>query len=98
MKVRVASVCQGGKIHDSVNENREYVAKLLELALFNKPDIVCLPEAFTTVNVNRPIEEVAEELSGPTIEIIGKKLEPQNAMLFAQYLQGVMEKYGIPLS
>ncbi|MEM3712768.1 MAG: carbon-nitrogen hydrolase family protein [Thermoproteota archaeon] len=73
MKARVATVCQGGSFYSSINENRKHVVKLLDLALANKPDIVCLPEAFTTANVNRPIEEVAEEVSGPTVEVIGKK-------------------------
>jgi beta-ureidopropionase len=73
LKIRVATVCQGGNFYDSVNENRKYVAKLLDLALLNTPDIVCLPEAFTTANVNRPLEEVAEETSGPTVEVVGKK-------------------------
>jgi len=56
-----------------VEENRKHVMKLLDLALLQKPDLVCLPEAFTTVNVNKPIKEIAEDLSGPTAKIVGKK-------------------------
>ncbi len=73
MRVRVATVCQGGRFFRSVEENRRYVMKLLDMALLQKPDIVCLPEAFTTVNVDKPIEEIAESVPGPTTEIVGKK-------------------------
>jgi len=73
MRVRVATVCQGGRFFRSVDENRRYVMKLLDLALLQKPDIVCLPEAFTTVNVEKPIGEIAESVPGPTTEIVAKR-------------------------
>jgi len=73
MRARIASICQGGCFYRSVEENRKHVMKLLDLALLQKPDLVCLPEAFTTVTVNKPIEEVAESVPGPTTEIVGEK-------------------------
>ena len=73
MRIRVASICQAGCLYRSVEENRKYVMKLLDLALRQKPDIVCLPEAFTGANVNKPIEEIAESVPGSTTEIVGKK-------------------------
>jgi len=73
MKARIASICQGGRFYRSVEENRKHVMKLLDLALLQKPDIVCLPETFTTVTVNKPIDEIAESVPGPTTEIASKK-------------------------
>jgi len=73
MRARIASICQGGRLYNSVKENRKYVMKLLDLALLQKPDLVCLPEAFTTANVNKPIEEIAESVPGPTTNIVAKK-------------------------
>jgi len=73
MRARIATVCQAGRFYGSVEENRRHVMKLLDLALRQKPDLVCLPESFTTVNVNKPIEEIAESVPGPTTEIVGKK-------------------------
>lgn len=73
MRVRVATVCMAGCFHRSVEENRRHVMKLLDLALLQKPDIVCLPETFTTVTVNKPIREVAESVPGPTTKIVGEK-------------------------
>jgi len=73
MRIRVASICQAGCLYRSVEENRKYIMKLLDLAIRQKPDIVCLPEAFTGANVNKPIEEIAESVPGSTTEIVGKK-------------------------
>jgi len=73
MRIRIASICQGGCFYGSVEENRKHVMKLLDMALLHKPDLVCLPEAFTTTTVNKPIEELAESVPGPTTKIVGKK-------------------------
>lgn len=72
-RARVATVCQAGRFYSSVEENRRYVMKLLDLALRQKPDIVCLPEAFTTVSVPKPLSEIAEPVPGPTTEMFAKK-------------------------
>jgi predicted amidohydrolase len=73
MKARIVTVCMGGTFYGSVEENRRHVMKLLDLAIRQKPDLVCLPEAFTTVNVEKPREETAESIPGPTTKIVGKK-------------------------
>ena len=73
MRARIATICQAGRFYRSVEENRKHVMKLLDLALRQKPDLVCLPEAFTTVNVDKPVEEAAESIPGPTTEIVGEK-------------------------
>ena len=73
MRARIVTICQAGRFYGSVEENRKHVMKILDLALRQKPDLVCLPEAFTTVTVNRPIEEIAESVPGPTTEIVAEK-------------------------
>ena len=74
MKARIATVCQGGHFHNSVEENRKYVMRLLDLALRQKPDLVCLPEAFTTVSVtDTSAAELAETVPGPTTDGVAKR-------------------------
>lgn len=74
MKARIATICQAGCFHDSVEKNRKYVMRLLDLALRQKPDLVCLPEAFTTVSVTaKSIEEVAETVPGPTTDAVADR-------------------------
>jgi beta-ureidopropionase len=74
MKARIATVCQGGNFYNSVEENRKYVMGLLDLALRQKPDLVCLPEAFTTVSVTgTSTTELAETVPGPTTDAVAKR-------------------------
>ncbi|MFB0502444.1 MAG: carbon-nitrogen hydrolase family protein [Candidatus Bathyarchaeia archaeon] len=74
MKARIATVCQGGHFHNSVEENRKHIMGLLDLALRQKPDLVCLPEAFTTVSVtDTSTTELAETVPGPTTDAVAKR-------------------------
>jgi len=74
MKARIATVCQAGNFYNSVEENRKYVMKLLDLALRQKPDLVCLPEAFTTVSVAaKPLIELAETVPGSTTDAVAER-------------------------
>ena len=72
---RIATVCQAGCTYPSIEKNREHVMGLLDLAIHQHPDLVCLPEGFTTASV--PIvgsaEELAEPVPGPTIDLVSKK-------------------------
>jgi len=74
MKARVATVCQAGLAYSTVEENREHVLWLLDLALSQKPDLVCLPEAFTTASASRKsIWELAEAIPGPTTDAVAER-------------------------
>lgn len=74
MRARIATVCQAGLFFNSVDENRKHVMKLLDLALLQNPDLVCLPEAFTTVSVSgKSVKDLAETVPGPTTEAISKR-------------------------
>ncbi len=72
-KARIATVCQGGQFKPTVEENLEYILGLVDMALREKPDLVCLPEAFHDVGVRKPLQETAEPLSGPTITACARK-------------------------
>ena len=71
--IRVATVCQNGSFGDSVEENREYVLSLLDRALTIGPDLVVLPETFTTVSLDRDLEKNAESVPGPTTDACAKR-------------------------
>src|SRR5205814_9192151 len=71
-RARIATVCQGRQFKPTVEGNVQYVMSLLDRALKEKPDLVCLPEAFHDVAVSRPISETAEPMSGPTLEAFGR--------------------------
>jgi predicted amidohydrolase len=73
-RARIASVCQAGRYFPTVEENRRHVLGLMDLALGFRPDLVCLPEAFTTPSVpKQSIAEVAEPCPGPTIEAVAER-------------------------
>ena len=79
---RIATVCQSGWFFDSVEKNRKHVMGLLDLALRQEPDLVCLPEAFTTVSVpSESLEESAETLPGPTTELVAKRAEENDCYI-----------------
>lgn len=74
-RARIATICLASRGYPTVEENRRYALKLIDEALKVKPDLVCLPEAFTTFTVRkyRSLDEIAEEVTGPTIEAFSKK-------------------------
>ncbi|MBS7614810.1 carbon-nitrogen hydrolase family protein [Candidatus Bathyarchaeota archaeon] len=78
---RVATVCQGGNFHNTVEANREYIMKLLDLALKQKPDIVCLPETFTAASITKPIEELAETVPGPTSGAVAQRAKKHSCYI-----------------
>jgi beta-ureidopropionase len=65
---RIATVCQNGAFFPSVEKNRDHVLSLLEHAVSIRPDLVVLPETFTTVSLDRDLPRNAEPVPGPTTE------------------------------
>jgi beta-ureidopropionase len=66
---RIATVCLDNRHSMSLEENQANGMRLLDLALRQKPDLVCLPEAFNSVGTPRErILEVAESIPGPTTD------------------------------
>jgi beta-ureidopropionase len=71
---RIATVCQGRRFYPTVEENRAHVLHLLDLALRQEPDLVCLPETFTTVSVPfEDVTEIAEPVPGPTTDAVAER-------------------------
>jgi predicted amidohydrolase len=70
-KVRIATVALLGNGGPTVKDNREHIARLIEQAVAEKPDIVCLPETFLEQGVAfRELAEVAEPVPGPTTDLV----------------------------
>lgn len=78
-RVRVATVCQNGQFFPTVEQNREHVLGLLDLALTQKPDIVCLPETFTTVSMTVGAKDLVESIPGPTTDLIAQRAKAHNS-------------------
>jgi beta-ureidopropionase len=73
-RARIATICQGRKFFPTVEGNREHVLGLLDLALRQQPDLVCLPEAFSTVSVPmQGIDDLAETVPGPTTDAVARR-------------------------
>jgi predicted amidohydrolase len=73
-KARIATVCQSGQLFNSVEQNREYVLRLLDLAAAQGTDLVCLPETFTTASVPaQAASEAIESVPGPTTDAVAER-------------------------
>jgi beta-ureidopropionase len=71
---RIATVCLDYHNSTSLEENRAVGMQLLDRALIQKPDLVCLPEAFTGVGTPRErIDQVAESIPGPTTDAVSSR-------------------------
>lgn len=68
---RIATVCQGNSFCRTIAGNRQYILKILHQVFLQKPDLVCLPEAFTVKGVPlESLEEAAEPVPGPTLDLL----------------------------
>lgn len=69
-RVRIATIALSGQGGPTVEANRQRMAGLIERALAERPDIIALPESFTLSRLEHPrIEEMAEDVPGPTLEM-----------------------------
>ena len=81
-RARIVTVCQGRQFYPTVEKNREHVLGLLDLALTQSPDLVCLPETFTTVSVPfASIDEIAEPVPGATTDAIAQRAWKHNCYI-----------------
>lgn len=71
-RARIATVCQANRRFRSIEENRAYVFGLLERAMKQRADLVCLPEAFPVVGISTPVAVHAEPVPGPTTDAAAK--------------------------
>ena len=86
-KARIVTVCQGRHFYPTVDQNRDHVLGLLDLAVKQRPDLVCLPETFTTVSLpDAPLADPstvdpwsalrasrAEPVPGPTTDAVARR-------------------------
>ncbi len=70
---RIATVAQNGQFENTLAANREYIMGLLDEAVRLKPDLVCLPEAFTNQGVTGPLSEKAETVPGPSTDAAARR-------------------------
>ena len=85
-KARIATVCQGGCFFSSVEANRKYIMNLLNLALKQEPDLVCLPETFTASSVTKPLEDIAEPVPGPTSDVVAERARKHSCYVICPIL------------
>ena len=73
-RLRVATTCQGGCFRRTIQGNLDYMSKVLDELLPQKPDIVCLPEAFTVKGVGiESVKDVVETVPGMITESLADK-------------------------
>jgi len=81
-KARIVTVCQGRQFYTKVEDNRTHVLGLLDQALALDPDLVCLPETFTTVSVPyTTLDEIAEPVPGATTDAISQRAWKHNCYI-----------------
>lgn len=71
--VRVVTMALGGRRQPTVEANRWMVMDLLDQACAERPDVVCLPETFTTVGMRGPAADAAEPVPGPTTDAAAER-------------------------
>lgn len=70
-KVNVATVSYSYKGGPSVEDNRTRIGELLDQAVASRPDIIALPETFTSQGVPySTLDEIAESVPGPTTDFV----------------------------
>ena len=85
--VRIATIALGGQGGPTVTANRQLMAGLVEQALAEKPDILAIPESFTLANLAEPrIEEMAEDVPGPTLEMVSNYARAHRAYILCPIL------------
>ncbi|MBN1372419.1 MAG: carbon-nitrogen hydrolase family protein [Anaerolineaceae bacterium] len=81
-RARIATLCQAQTYFSTPKENRKHIFALLDLALRQSPDLVCLPETFSTAGVARKsVFEVAEALDGPTLSAAAERARRHHAYI-----------------
>jgi beta-ureidopropionase len=71
-RARIVTICQANRRFRTVEENRANVLGLLERAIRQRADLVCLPEGFPTAGVSTAVAEHAEPVPGPTTDAVAK--------------------------
>ena len=85
--VRISVISLGGQGGPTVDANRRRMMGLIEQGLAEKPDILAIPELFTLTGlVDRRIEEMAEDLDGPTLSMAARYARESGAYILCPIL------------
>jgi predicted amidohydrolase len=75
-RARIATICQSGNYQTTIEGNNTDVLKRLDLTFKQKPDLVCLPESFSSASVPRDnVAMVAESIPGPTTDLFARQAQ-----------------------
>jgi beta-ureidopropionase len=81
-RARIATICQSGCYQNTIEGNNGEIMKRLDLALKLKPDLVCLPESFSSASVPREIiAKVAESVPGPSTDFFARQAQLHNCYI-----------------
>jgi len=85
--VRIAAIAHGNQGGPTIADNRRRMAGLIEYALSGQPDIIALPESFTLAGLAEPrIEEMAEDVPGPTLAMAAAYASAQRVYILCPIL------------
>ena len=85
-KAVVTVVSFGGRGGPTIGANLEKARSLLEVACAQRPDIVCLPETFATMNVPGAAAELALPIPGPASEMAAAFARRYGAWVICPFL------------
>ena len=87
-RVRIASVCQVGRMRKTIAESLALMMELCDQALAQKPDLVCLPENFATASLGKaPRRERAEAFDGPTLTAAAQRAKQHRCYIVCPVLR-----------
>lgn len=88
--VRVATIHHRARGTKSAQENRDLYLELIDQAAKQNPDIICLPEGFTTVGNPLSYIDASESIPGPSTRQLGEAARKHNCYIVA----GLYERVG----
>ena len=93
-RAKIATICQSGNYQTTIDGNNTEMLKRLELALRQNPDLVCLPESFSSASVPRDtVKQVAESIPGPTTDLFAKKARENHCYILCPVFTKRDENY-----
>ena len=87
-KVWVSTTAFCGAHGPTREDNIARAARLMDRAAADRPDVICLPETFPTVGLDRPnAEDAAEPVPGPATQMAMAKAREHNANVICPLLE-----------
>lgn len=92
-KIRVVTVCMNRQFGKTLKEGLEIGLRLLDQALAQKPDIVCLPENFASAGCSLDLHEKCESVPGPTTDAIARRAKEHRTYVVCPMLSSRGEQF-----